>query len=317
MFGPRATDNTMRFVTPLVLVLLLVSPVAAQTRVTGTSVALAPPAGFEPSTRFPGFEHAESQSSILVTELPAPFAEFTRGFTADTLAARGITLISSTKQLVDGRQALLLKASQPADGGTAYKWMIVSGDAKATVMIVGTYPQDYESKIGNALKDALLTTRWSVGSAPPDQFEGLGFRITPTPSLKVAGRITNVLMLTESGQMDVQGPNAAVFIVGTSIGPADLSDIKAFAVTRASQTEELRGLKIYEQRAITIGGEAAYELLAEGTDIGSGRRVTLYQVVLPDPQGYVLMQGIVATSRAPTAVPEFSKVAYSFLRVAR
>jgi len=307
----------MRLVTPLILVLLQVSFVAAQTRVSGTSVALAPPPGFEPSTRFPGFEHAESQSSILVTELPAPFAEFSRGFTADTLAARGITLISSTKQLVDGRQALLLKASQPADGGTAYKWMIVSGDAKATVMIVGTYPQGYESKIGNALKDALLTTRWSVGSAPPDQFEGLGFRVSPSPPLKIAGRISNVLMLTESGKMDGQGPNAAVFIVGTSIGPADLSDLKAFAVTRASQTEGFRGLKVYEQRAITVGGEAAYELLAEGTDIRSGRRVTLYQVVLPDPQGYVLMQGMVAAARAATVVPEFSKVASSFIRIAR
>jgi hypothetical protein len=308
----------MRFVTPLVLILLQVSPVAAQTvRVTGTSVALAPPPGFAPSSRFPGFEHAESQSAIMVTELPGPFAEISRGLTADTLAARGITLISSTKQLVDGRQALLLKASQPADGGTAYRWMIVSGDAKNTVMIVGTYPQDYESKIGNALKDALLTTRWSVGSTPPDQFEGLGFRISPTPSLKVAGRISNMLMLTESGKMDVQGPNAAVFIVGTSLGPADLSDLKAFAVTRASQTEGLRGLKVYEQRPITIGGEAAYELLAEAADVGSGRRVTLYQVVIPDPQGYVLMQGLVPAPRAGAVIPEFSKVAYSFFRVSR
>lgn len=307
----------MRFITLFVLLLLHVSPVAAQTRVMGTSVALTPPAGFEPSSRFPGFEHAELQSAVMVTEIPGPFADVSRGLTTDGLATRGMTLISSTKQLVDGRQSLLLKVSQPADGGIVYKWMIVSGDAKGTVMVVGAYPQDHESKIGAAMKDALLTVRWFVGDAPPDQFEGLGFRISPASSLKIAGRISNVLLLNESGNLDAQGPNAAVFMVGTSIGPADLSDLKAFAVTRASQTERLRGLKIYEQRPITIGGEAAYELLAEGTDMGSGRRVTLYQVVLPDPQGYVLMQGIVATSRAATVVPEFSKVAYSFLRVAR
>ena len=63
-------------------------------------------------------------------------------------------------------------------------------DAKATVMIVGTYPQGYESKIGNALKDALLTTRWYVGGAPPDQFEGLSGapRITRHEPIPAGGR---------------------------------------------------------------------------------------------------------------------------------
>jgi hypothetical protein len=36
-------------------------------------------------------------------------------------------------------------------------------------------------------------------------------------------------MLTESGQMGPQGPPAAVFAVGTSLAPVDLSDLKAFA----------------------------------------------------------------------------------------
>jgi hypothetical protein len=136
-------------------------------------------------------------------------------------------------------------------------------------------------------------------------------------SLKIAGRMSNMLMLTESGQMGPQGPDAALFVVGASLAPADLSDLKAFATTRASQTKQLKGLRVSDQGAIAIGNEAAYELVAEGTDIATGRLVTLFQVVLPDPQGYVLMQGMVASTRAATIVPEFRKTAHTFRRTAR
>jgi hypothetical protein len=308
----------MRFVTPIVVILLQVSPVGAQAiRVTGTSVALAPPAGFVPSSRFPGFERADLQSSIMVTEIPGPVADVSRGMTAAGLATRGMTLISSSRPLVDGRQARLLKVSQPAGGMTVHKWMLVSGDARATVMIVGTFPEEYEPQIGAAMKDSLLTARWAVSAAPPDHFEGLPFRVSPTTSLKIAGRMSNMLMLTESGRMGPLGPTAALFVVGASLAPVDLSDLKAFATTRASQTKQLTGLRVSEQGATAIGNEAAYELVAEGTDIATGRRVTLYQVVLPDPQGYVLMQGLVASTRAATMVPEFRKAAQTFRRTAQ
>jgi hypothetical protein len=308
----------MRFITPIVVILLQVSPVGAQAiRVTGTSVALAPPPGFVPSSRFPGFERADLQSSVMVTEIPGPVADVSRGMTAAHLATRGMTLISSTRQLVDGREAFLLKVSQPAGGMTVHKWMIVLGDAKTTVMIVGMFPKEHEPQIGDAMKDSLLTARWGAAAAPPDHFEGLSFRISPTTSLKIAGRMSNMLMLTESGQMGPQGPTAALFVVGTSLAPVDLSDLKAFAVTRASQTKQLKSLRVSEHGATAIGNETAYELVAEGTDMATGRLVTLYQVVLPDPQGYVLMQGMVASTRAATMVPEFRKAAQTFRRTAR
>jgi len=295
----------MRFIIPIVVTLLQVSPVSAQaTRVAGTSVALAAPPGFAASTRFPGFERADLQSSVMVTEIPGPVSELSRGMTAANLATRGMTLISSTKQVVDGRPVLLLKVSQPANGMTVHKWMIVSGE-------------EHESQIGDAIKESLLTARWAAAGAPPDHFEGLSFRVSPTTSLKIAGRMSNMLMLTESGQMGPQGPNAALFMVGTSLAPVDLSDLKAFAITRASQTKQLKGLRISEQGATAIANETAYELVAEGTDVATGRLVTLYQLVLPDPQGYVLMQGLVASTRAATMLPEFRRAAQSFRRTAR
>src|SRR5262245_27115229 len=118
-------------------------------------------------------------------------------------------------------------------------------------MIVGTFPKEHESQIGNVMKESLLMVRWAAAAAPADHFEGLSFRVSPTTSLRIAGRISNMVILTESGQMGPQGPTAALFAVGTSLAPVDLSDLKAFAVARASQTKQLRGLRVSEQRATT------------------------------------------------------------------
>ena len=103
-----------------------------------------------------------------------------------------------------------------------------------------------------------------------------------------------------------------MFIVGSSVAAVDLADLKGFATVRALQTKQLNTLRVLEERPTTIGGETAYELIADGKDAATGRPVTLYQVVLPDRDGYVLMQGMVASPRATELVPEFRKVAQTY-----
>ena len=53
------------------------------------------------------------------------------------------------------------------------------------------------------MKQSLLTASWgSHASSSP--FEGLPFRVTPTARLKLAKRVSNMLMFTESGTISVQ-----------------------------------------------------------------------------------------------------------------
>jgi hypothetical protein len=300
--------------------LLLVIPqhsYAQAVRVTGTSVELEPPPGFVAASRYPGFERADVQCSIMVTEIPGPFADLARGMTAPNLATRGMTLLSTTKPIVDGRQVLLLKVSQQAAGAAMLKWMVVAGDAKSSVMIVGTFPAAHDVDVGNAVKASLLSARWNAAAAAPDPFEGLPFRVTSTPVLKVAGRMSNLLLLSESGQITQKDPNAALFAIGSSVAPVDLGDLKAFSHQRARQTKQITAIQVAQEGATTIDGIAGYEILAEAKDVASGRGVSLYQVILPVNDGYVLMQGLVAPSRAAMMMPEFRKVAETFRRTAR
>jgi len=307
----------MHLLLTAVLLALSHSPAAFQAaRVPGSSVTLEPPAGFTASSRFAGFERADAQASIMVTEVPGPFASVTGGMNARGLATRGMTLISSTRREVDGRQGLLLQVSQAANGVEYLKWMLAVGDAKQTTMIVATFPRAAEADLSDSLRAAVLSTRWAQTSSP-DPFEGLPFRITPSTSLKIAGRMNNLLVLSESGSMQPQGPNAALFIVGSSVSPVRIDDLATYAETRARQTKQMNDIRVSRQASVTIAGTVAHELIAEGTDTSTGRAVTLYQVLLPEGGGYVLMQGLVASPRATAMIPEFRRAAQSFSRVAR
>jgi hypothetical protein len=166
------------------------------------------------------------------------------------------------------------------------------------------------------MRAAVLSVRWAPRAAP-DPFEGLPYRVSPTNSLKVAGRVNNLVVLSESGTLKPQGPDAAMFIVGGSVSPVRIDDLAAFAETRAKQTKQMRDLVVSRQGTITVAGTTAHELIAEGIDIATARRVTLYQVLLPENDGYVLMQGLVASTRAAAVIPEFRRAAESFQRVAR
>jgi hypothetical protein len=295
------------------ILFLLLSPVAfAQgVRVADTSVALEPPAGFTTATRFSGFERAELQASIMVTEVPAPFAGVSAGMNERGLASRGMTLLSSAKRQIDGQPALLLSVTQSANGVEFLKWMLVTGDAKRTVMVIATFPRRSEAELSEPMRTAVLSTH-ATAATPPDTFEGLRFRVSPSASLKIAGRMNNMLMLTETGTIGPHGPDAAVFLIGPSVSAVPIDDLKTFAIQRAQQTKQLKNVRIAQQQPTAIAGASAHELVAEGTDAATGRTVTLYQVVVPDEGGYVLMQGLVTSTRGTAMVPEFRRIAKSY-----
>ena len=290
--------------------LIFLSPVHA-VRVPGTNVSLQPPAGFAPADNFPGFQNPEQQASIMVTQMPAPFAEVTKAMNKETLATRGMTLLSSSSEKVDGRDALLLHVAQAAAGVEYLKWMLVTGDPTTTFMIVGTFPKSAEGEASAAIRTAVLTTSIEL-RGPDNPFEGLQFRITPTPALKIASRVSNMLILTESGMAGTVAPGDPVYIVGSSIGPAGSADLKAFSEARARQTEQVTDLKNLTGRDITLGGLAAYELVADATGVKSETPVRLYQVIAPDGDGYFIVQAFVGTERADAMLPEFRKVTESF-----
>lgn len=111
--------NSLRrgWVAAMILCAAAATDAAAQPQdIAGVRVRLQPPEGFTPATRYPGFEHAASGSSIMVTEMAAPLYALTAGFTTEGLASHGITLRASEPITVDGREGLLISVTQTARG---------------------------------------------------------------------------------------------------------------------------------------------------------------------------------------------------------
>jgi hypothetical protein len=194
--------------------------------------------------------------------------------------------------------------------------MLIAGDAKRTVMVVGTYPPDGPPEIGDAIKRSLTTASFGA-AAPPDPFEGLLFTLTPTPRVKLAERLSNMLMFTESGTIGSPGSTEAIYLGGHSIGKGKIEDVRAFSEARARQTSLVTGVTNFIGRALQVGGLDALELEADAVDTRSGQAMRLYQVIIPDDTGYFILQGLSRADRAAEMFPEFRAITVSFRRVER
>lgn len=288
--------------------------IAQGVRVPGTKVSLQPPAGFSLAQQYPGFEREADRSSIMVTELPTAAPEMIRAMTREALASRGMLLVASSEHVINNNPARLLNVRQKTANGEVLKSMLIAGDHKTTIMIVGMFSVDSPPSTGAAIERALISASW--GATSPNEFEGLPFRITPTSSLKLAKRVSNMLMLTESGTIGSPGSSEALYLVGHSIGRGGVSDLRNFSETRARQTTLTKNVGNFTGREMRIDGLDAYEIEADAIDARSGAPMRLYQVIMLDDTGYFIAQGLIRADRAAELFPQFRSVTASFSRQA-
>jgi len=281
--------------------------------VPGTKVSLVPPARFALADQYPGFESVAEQATIMVTELPGPAADMLRGMTGQALASRGMTLIAAEDVIIHGHPARVLNVSQRTANADVQKWMLIAGDPGITVMIVGTFPPAGSASTGAAIRRSLLSTSWQTASAQ-SPFEGLPFHITPTARLKLARRVSNMLMLTESGTTGSPGSSEALYVAGHSIGRGQLEDVRAFSEDRARQINFVKNVRNFTGSNVQLDGLSAYELEADGVDARTGAPMRVYQVIVPDDTGYYILQGISRAAAAGDLFPHFKAVTASFRR---
>jgi hypothetical protein len=287
---------------------------AERYRVPGTHVTIKPPAGFSPAEQFPGFYRADIGASIMVTELPGPLGEVGKGMTKEGLAARGMILLESQTVQVEGREAFLLKVKQQAAGVEFLKWFLAAGDERGTTLVVGTFPSSAAKSLSEPVRLAVLSAAWDR-QAQVDVFEGLLYRLEPSPNLKIANRVNNMIMLNETGSPGPLGPGEPFYIAGNAVAEIDIPDLQAFSRARAVQTVNLSEVRNVKGRSITVDGLDAYELLADATHKDSGTPIQLYQVIAPAGRSFFIFQGFVKSVRAAEFLAEFRRITDTFRRV--
>jgi hypothetical protein len=282
----------------------------AAVRVSGTRVSVLVPPGFEPVVQAPGFRDKETGSSLVVTEIPGPFAAVRAGLTAEGLATRGMQLLSAEEVRIASRDGVLMAASQQVGGAIFRTWMGVFGTNNATVMVVAAYPEALAGKMSALLRRAVLSAEWGP-DVVVDPFEGLLFRLREGKTLKIAGRMSNALMLTRGGTSGPPPPAEPMLVVATSLTEVEVGDLETFAKARLMQTAQVKEITDIEGRTVTVGGSPGYEIRAAARDLKTGAPLVVYQLVAVRGRQYYLVQGLVGAAGADEYIPEFRAVASS------
>lgn len=297
----------------LTLAAFLLAPLAddltAATPVRGTRVLLDPPPGFKPAEQFPGFLQKETSASIMVNELPAPFAETTRGFTAAGLATRRMKLVTRETITVAGQEGLLLHVTQESQGSLFGKWMLAFGDAQKTVLIVATYPLSGDAALADALKQSVLSA--TLSGAAPSLTDGLTFEVTPHAPLEITQRVGNNIVLAPANRA-VDGPLLVISASVTEDLRLPPRQHSAHARQRILQTEHLTGIVVTAEKPVEVAGLAGVSLTGTARDRKTGSEQFVLQTTLYNENGYYLVQGFAPLAERATYEPLFETIIASF-----
>lgn len=145
----------------------------------------------------------------------------------------------------------------------------------------------------------------------PDDLDGLSFRATPTARLKIAGRMDDSLLLTPSGRKRRLDPAEPVCVIGRSGGEPHVEDLRSFAESRLRRNSQVTDIRNFDGGPIEVRGREGYELLADARDLKSRLQLRVYQAIVPDGGGYLMVNGVVGAASAARLVPEFRLITQS------
>ncbi len=278
----------------------------------GTKVALTVPEGFTLAERFPGLAREDASASVMVNELPGPYAGIVAGFTDSALAGQGMTVRERQAVEIDGRAAMLLHVEQAAAGTTFLKWLGVFGDDEGTVLVTATVPESGAETLGETLRGVVLGARWDR-DREADPYAALGYRLGDTAGLELAHETTTGLVLLPPG-VEIGVPGEHVMLVfGRSFREVEIDDVADFARRRLGRVEQLSDLSGLEGQAVTYGGLHGWELVGSGLD--GDRPVAVYQALLLDGSDYVLLVGTAPPAERGAAFTTFRRVAASVRKI--
>ena len=297
----------------LVLFLLLAQIAVGQTekltKIAGIKCSLIPPVGFVAATTFSGFQDVETSSSIMINELPAPYQSLVDGLTADALKTKGMTLVSKQEIDFNGSRATLINITQPANGTTYIKQMLVFGDTKGTVLVNGIYPEtskDIKAKI----EEALLSTVYNAAQ-DDDPAGAATFSIDVNGTdLKLIKYMSGSLLYSVDGKIPTDKPT---LIVGNSLAKIPAQNQKKYAEQRLKKLPGGELLSIREIKEIRVDNLEGYEIVANGKS-KDGKPELIYQVMLFNDRGdYYIILGQ-AQEDFQHNLTTFKKVAKTFKR---
>ena len=262
-------------------------------------IGLVPPAGFTPSTKFPGFENPQASAAVLLAELPAEaFPEIEKTFTDEVLKARGMTVTLREPMTFKEGRGVFISGPKVLEGQQRHESVLIASLAGVTAVVSVQMIEASRATITDAVvREAFKTI--AVRQVPeseklsvlPYKLGNLsGFRLVQTTANGTA-----VLTLGENDAVaDVAQPFMLIGVAGAE--PPKPEDRDGFARRVFSSAPGIKDIKILRAEPLRIGQAAGYEIVAEAKDAKSGTDVTAVQWLRFGQSGYLQMFAIARTT---------------------
>ncbi len=302
--------RSLPFVLLFVLLLAHAAGAAELVEIPGTDVSLPLPEGFAVAPDFPGIGVDADLTSVLVTELPVPYAISKQRFDAASLARGGVTLRRSDPIRVDGHEGLLLHATQTAAGLEFRKWLVVFGDDTDSILLAATTPLDQEARHQDALVETLRGAKWHKTA---ERVSELPFRIGEVPPFEIVSSASNAVVLADPS-FEAPGVVPSLVTVGVSQATVQIGSLAGFARHRLTETPSIKEAEITSETDVELDGMPARRIEATAVDLEQDRPVRVLQLLATDGSHYFLVQGIADASRAEIFEPRFDRVGAVFTR---
>lgn len=279
----------------------------------GTVLSLLKPKGFENATAFHGFQQESTGASILVSVIPGPYSEVTKGFVASKLAEQGIEIFSRDDTKIANQQALLLYVSQQAYGQQYYKWVAVFGNETQTQLVLASFPAGEGERLRDSMREVVMTATLTEETLTAPT---LPFSLGQVEGLKLVSNIAGVgkmMLFTKDGTMPIASPSDPYFIAAPSLGQINIEERQEFAVERLKNSANTVISKVGDISDIRIDGQGGIQIEATGRDRKSETALRLYQVMLfPQTGGYILMHGAVGLKNIKFDYSKFRTLAKTY-----
>lgn len=283
-----------------------------KTWVRGTKVQLTAPKTWEVAPSFPGYFHQDSGSSVMVMEIPGPYAEALVGFTdEEQLKKNGMTLLTSEVRKMGEHEGSFLTLEQNNGRVDITKAIWVFGTTEETVFIMGTVMTVLKDNWFAVAKDCVLSAHWDP-KHEIDPYDGLGFRLADTQGLKFLSRVGDMLSFSEDGKDDSKNEGKLTYMIGPALGSGAIEDREAF-VDRRLQALPFKILSVEYKEEFDVDELEGWEVVAR-VSVEGQERIT-YLAILFEEENYWIAHGQVRLEEREKALTKFPKITRSLKRI--
>lgn len=255
----------------------------------GSKISMVAPKDFDVATTFLGFQQKETNSSVMVMDIPGPYAKVSGSLSKENLLKQGVIVERIENITLNGLTGMLVTAEQIAYEVVFRKYSLAFGTENETILISGIAPKG-NSIVEQAVKNALLTTVYEADKILTP-LDAVDFKIsTEGTDFVFAKSMSNMLIYNRDGKVPSEAADKSALVVAKAFSKITIDDKKQFAINRI-KVLPVQITKIMETNPITINGLQGYEILAEGVDRKTGIPEQCYQVMLFVDQSYYILFG--------------------------